>query len=71
MLKNSDLPMEGDELGIRLFHCKCNHKLRFGKATCSYCFRPTPIYNRWWSPLLLVLIGAGVYVLLTANGATG
>lgn len=44
---------ENCTLRLRIFRCACNHRLRFGTQTCSYRFRPTPIRNRWWFPLLL------------------
>lgn len=48
---------------IRIFRCSCNHQLRYGVSSCSYCFRPTPIWNRWWLPLVLVaVIGAGIWL---------
>ena len=48
---------------IRIFRCSCNHRLRYGASSCSYCFRPTPIWNRWWLPLVLVaVIGAGIWL---------
>tara|TARA_B100000614_G_scaffold122253_1_gene109526 strand:- start:510 stop:842 length:333 start_codon:yes stop_codon:yes gene_type:complete len=42
---------------LRLFNCSCHHPLRFGTKNCSYCFRPTPFYNRipFWAALLLVI----------------
>lgn len=46
---------------VRLFKCKCNHALRYGTHTCSYCFRPTPIYNRWWLPPVLAALGYILY----------
>ncbi|MGP6086716.1 hypothetical protein [Antarctobacter jejuensis] len=58
-------------MSIRIFHCRCNHKLRFGTSTCSYCFRPTPIYNRWWLPPLAVALVALFVFVSVANGAFG
>ena len=42
---------------LRLFKCSCHHPLRFGTKNCSYCFRPTPFYNRipFWVALMLVI----------------
>ncbi|WP_305969959.1 MULTISPECIES: hypothetical protein [unclassified Mameliella] len=48
---------------IRIFRCSCNHRLRYGVSTCRYCFNPTPIWNRWWLPLvLLAMIGAWIWI---------
>ncbi len=41
---------------IKIFTCRaCNHTNRFGRSTCSYCFRPTTLLNRWvtWGVLAL------------------
>lgn len=32
----------------RVFRCSCNYELSFGQNTCPYCFKSTPIHNRWW-----------------------
>ncbi|WP_141194837.1 hypothetical protein [Maliponia aquimaris] len=46
------------KLKLRVFRCVCNHKLRYGTHTCSYCFRPTRPWNRWWFlPVVLALVG--------------
>ncbi len=58
-------------MSFRVFHCRCNHKLRFGASTCSYCFNPTPSYNRWWVPPLTAVIFAVVVYVAMANGAFG
>ena len=46
---------------IRIFRCSCNHRLRYGASSCSYCFRPTPIWNRrlpyWLAALVIPLLG--------------
>ncbi len=47
---------------IRIFRCKCNHHLAFGKSVCSYCFDPTPFYNRVWFLVLLLLLAGIAYL---------
>ncbi len=48
---------------FRPFKCSCNYNLRYGTKTCSYCFRPTPIWNRWWLPIILMaVVGAIVWM---------
>ncbi|WP_180903392.1 hypothetical protein [Martelella soudanensis] len=57
---------------LRLFNCSCHHPLRFGRKTCSYCFRPTPFYNRvpFWIALLLIgLVLSSQLLGFTFNGA--
>lgn len=44
-------------MDMRIIRCKCSHKLRFGTSTCSYCFRATPLRNRYW---FWALLAAGV-----------
>jgi hypothetical protein len=47
---------------MRFFTCVCNHKLRFRRSNCGYCFRPTPFWNRWWFLIVvLVAVAAGIY----------
>lgn len=51
---------------FRLFKCVCNHRLRFGQSNCSYCFRDTPAYNRYWFWLLVLFAAALIAVVTTA-----
>ena len=50
------------KIPLRLHRCSCNYKVRFGKSQCSYCFRPTPLWNRFW-PWLIAIVG----VILVLN----
>lgn len=46
--------------GLRLFRCKkCNYYNKYGRSSCSYCFVPTTVLNRFWLPPLVVLVGVG------------
>lgn len=31
---------------MRIFHCDCGHKMRFGARDCGRCHAPTRVYNR-------------------------
>ena len=53
---------------LRLFRCRCNHALRYGTSTCSYCFSPTPWRNRIWFPVLPVALVALVVLYLSPLG---
>ena len=55
--------MKGKKV-VRAFECQhCGHKLRFGSKVCGWCFRPTPIYNKYYFYYIIVL-AAFIAVLL-------
>ncbi|MFW2590114.1 hypothetical protein [Sagittula sp. SSi028] len=56
---------------IRIVRCKCNYDLAFGAHTCPYCFRKTPLHNRYWFWALIGAIGllGGTAILPSLLGA--
>lgn len=48
-------------MALRIMRCRCNHRLRYGRAICGYCYRPTPFLNRWWVPVA-VLLAVGLWI---------
>lgn len=57
--------------GLRVFHCtSCGHHLRFGGTVCGGCFRPTPVYNRrvtWVLVILLIMLVVMAFLLGSAS----
>ncbi|WP_186009194.1 hypothetical protein [Tropicibacter naphthalenivorans] len=51
-------------MNVRLFQCSCNYHLRFGASSCSYCFKPTPIWNRYGFTIGMVAVLAVVLALV-------
>lgn len=53
----------------RLMRCECNYELRMGASTCPYCFRATPLRNRYWFWALAVVLVAILLGLVLYDGA--
>ena len=51
-----------------IFRCHCNDELPYGAKVCSYCFQPTPIWNRRWVPVCLSLLAVIAFWLYPFHG---
>ena len=52
---------------VRLFKCThCGHKLRVGTSQCSVCWGGTPVMNRPWYAVGMVLVVVMILILVAA-----
>lgn len=50
-------------MSVRIFRCRCNHRMRLGASHCGYCFVPTPLWNRWWFGPAVMAAGVALWLL--------